>query len=214
MKLLLLGQFESIYLMINNPKKSQELDFAKKFNKNEKKIDVFELKLSENLVQTIGLEQPMAKDLRMLISYFRMINHLERIGDQLCNVYENISMITNYDSYDSIVDMVKEMLYDSEQMVRKSLIAFDDEDKDYALWTIRRDSKIDLKQKTILKKIINYKNQELLDESNLYNIIWFNNIINAIERIADNSTNIAEVAIYFLEGIDLRHKLIDEEFEI
>ncbi|HPS14046.1 MAG TPA: PhoU domain-containing protein, partial [Prolixibacteraceae bacterium] len=56
------------------------------FNTVEEKIDLHEVKLSDRIVNTIVLYQPMASDIRKLIACYRIIINLERIGDYSINI--------------------------------------------------------------------------------------------------------------------------------
>ena len=86
MKSLLYAQFETIENIILSGLESVSKKDLDNFSKNEKKLDQMELKMSDNIILTIGLEQPMAGELRQLISYLRMLDDMERIGDQLNNI--------------------------------------------------------------------------------------------------------------------------------
>ena len=90
MQSILFQQFEILEEVVQNGLDGIEKNQMKTFKQNEEKIDQFELKMSDNIIQTIGLQQPMASELRLLISYFRMISHVERIGDHTTNIAENI----------------------------------------------------------------------------------------------------------------------------
>ncbi|WP_421919231.1 PhoU domain-containing protein [Marinifilum sp.] len=121
MKLLLQEQFEileelvSYGLDIVDPKKNDQ------FKANEDKLDGLELKMSDNIILTMGLQQPMASELRLLVSYFRMIGFIERIGDQLNNV---INFMYNMDPpfiHERHKGSLLNMLSISDKMVRKAL---------------------------------------------------------------------------------------------
>ena len=96
-------------------------------------------------------------------------------------------------------------------MVAKSLLSFTNNDKEYAIWTIKNDSVIDeLNYKLIKKSIL--KDQDEAGKKMMQSFLNIKGIITDIERIADHATNIAEASIYASEGTDIRHTDI-EEFE-
>jgi phosphate transport system protein len=211
MKLILQEQFEILEDVVNlgldiiDPKRIDQ------FKHNEKKLDNFELKMSDNIIQTMGLQQPMASELRLLFSYFRMIGHIERIGDQLNNVLRFIDKMEPPFIPETHRDSLLNMLSISEKMVRKALISFEDGDHEYAVWTIKNDELVDEMQWQLTKRMVKKEAPEGSDPNKIFNLINFSSILGNIERIADNATNIAEASIYYQQGIDLRHKELPED---
>ncbi len=211
MKALVFQQFEILEEVVNNGLDELEESTINTFNKNEQKLDQFELKMSDNIIQTIGLQHPMARELRLLVSYFRMIGHVERIGDQLNNVMRFFHKMDPPNIPENQKDSVLNMLSLSEKMVKKALISFEDGDHEYAIWTIKNDEIVDEMQSTILKRMVRKNAPKNTDPTEIFNLLNFNSILGNIERIADNATNIAEAAIYYQQGIDLRHQELPEE---
>lgn len=212
MKLILQEQFEILENVVLLGLDIIDVKEVEKFKINETILDKFELKLSDNIIQTIGLQHPMASDLRLLISYFRMIGHIERIGDQLNNVLRFINKMEPPFIPENQRESLLDMLSISEKMVRKALISFDDRDHEYAIWTIKNDELVDEMQYNLLKRMVKKHTPKENDKTGIYNLINFASILASIERIADNATNIAEASIYFQQGIDLRHQdLSDKE---
>lgn len=211
MKALLFQQFEILEEVVTNGLDEVEKSAVLTFKKNEDKIDQFELKMSDNIVQTIGLQHPMASELRLLVSYFRMISHVERIGDQLNNVMRFFHKMDPPNIPENQKDSVLNMLSLSEKMVKKALISFEDGDHEYAIWAIKNDEIVDEMQSTILKRMVRKNAPKNTDPTEIFNLLNFNSILGNIERIADNATNIAEASIYYQQGIDLRHQELPEE---
>ena len=211
MKSLLFQQFEILEEVVTNGLDEIEKSAIDTFTKNENKIDQFELKMSDNIIQTIGLQHPMARELRLLVSYFRMIGHVERIGDQLNNVMRFFHKMDPPNIPENQKDSVLNMLSISEKMVKKALISFEDGDHEYAIWTIKNDEIVDEMQSTILKRMVRKNAPKGVDPTEIYNLLNFNSILGNIEPIADNATNIAEASIYYQQGIDLRHQDLPEE---
>lgn len=206
MQSILFQQFEILEEVVQNGLDGIEKNQMKTFKQNEEKIDQFELKMSDNIIQTIGLQQPMASELRLLISYFRMISHVERIGDQLNNIMRFFHKMSPPSIPENQRDSVLNMLSISEKMVKKALISFDDGDREYAIWTIKNDDFVDEMQSKLVKRMVKKYSQESSNQTEIFNLLNFGSILSNIERIADHATNIAEASIYYLQGIDLRHQ--------
>ncbi len=173
---------------------------------NEKKIDEYEVVISDKFINSIVLYQPVASDIRKIVSVYRMTINLERIGDLVMNIIASIGSIRETAEYKAMTDVILNMLISGISMVEKSLLSFTNSDDSYAVWTIKNDEIVDemnrkLLIKTISKAKVSEKTREmLLSYANL------KNIITNIERIADHATNIAEASIYSLQGTDIRHK--------
>ncbi len=203
---LLLSQLDLLEKLIA----SGEIKFPEKKNKelldNEQKLDKMEVKISDKIVNTIVLYQPVASDIRKIIACYRIIISLERVGDMVVNITNFIQKIKTPKVYSNLSDVISNMLIQSSNMVNKALLAFTNDDKEYAIWTIKNDAVVDEINKKMLKKAIKKSSDSNEDKELLMSFINLNGMITNIERIADHATNIAEAAIYSIEGKDIRHK--------
>jgi phosphate transport system protein len=173
---------------------------------NEKKIDEFEVVISDKFINSIVLYQPVASDIRKIVSVYRMTINLERIGDRVINIIASIGSIRDTDEYRAMTDLILNMLISGISMVEKSLLSFTSSDDSYAVWTIKNDEIIDeMNRKLLINTISKAKVSEKTREM-LLSYADLKNIITNIERIADHATNIAEASIYSLQGTDIRHQ--------
>jgi phosphate transport system protein len=180
-------------------------DLKKLLEDNESKLDKLEIKISDKIVNTIVLYQPVASDIRKIIACYRIVISLERVGDQVINVMHTILKIKDTALYSNLNDVVSNMLMQSANMVNKALLAFTTDDKEFAIWTIKNDAVVDEINHKMLKKAIKKSSIAKEDKEVLTNIINLNSMVSNIERIADHATNIAEAAVYSIEGKDIRH---------
>ncbi len=187
---------------------SDELN--KELNSNEEKSDLFEVKLSDRITNAIVLQQPMASDLRKLMASYRIVINLERIGDSVMNMLNSLKRIREPELYHHLNDVISKMLSISIEMVQKSILSFTNNDREYAVWTIKNDDIVDKMNYKLVNKIISKGKKLVETEDVLVSIVHFYSLISNIERIADHATNIAEASIYALEGKDIRHKHEEE----
>jgi phosphate transport system protein len=178
---------------------------------NEDKSDNFEVKLSEKIINIIVLQKPVASDLRKLIACYQIVMNLERIGDSVMNIIKSIHRIKDKETYSHMTDVIYNMLLVSINMVQKSILSFTNNDREYAIWTIRNDDVVDEMNNKLIKKVITKSKLSEEVQQLLFSFININSIISNIERIADHATNVAEASIYALEGKDIRHKHTDDE---
>jgi phosphate transport system protein len=196
-------------IIINGNSSASADDIVTEMASNEKKIDKLEVKISDKIVNTIVLYQPVATDIRKIFACFRIVNSLERIGDMAITIQNYIQSIKPLKIYDELNDAITNMLMNSTNMVTKAVLAFSNDDKEYAIWTIKNDTVVDDMNKKMLKKAVKKSADNDENKQLLMNFINMHGIVTNIERIAGHATNIAEAAIYSIEGKDIRHKPIE-----
>ena len=178
--------------------------------KNEKEIDKQEVKLSDKIVNTIVLQKPVASDLRKIIACYRLIINLERIGDLVINITEFIKKIKTPELYNSFNEVLSNTAILSVNMVRKALLSYTNDDRELAIWTIKNDDIMEEINNKLLKKLVKKADNEESNKHLLISIITIREMMSNIERIGDYATNIAEAAIYSIDGKDVRHHKLEE----
>ncbi len=177
---------------------------------NEKEIDKAEVKLSDKIVNTIVLHQPMASELRRIMACYRILINAERIGDLVVNISHFIQKIKAPELYNQFNEILSNMAILSAKMVRQSLVSFIQNDRELAIWTIKNDDILDEVNSKLLKKLLNKTGSEEKTRHLLTSMVTIKEMMSNIERIADYATNIAEAAIYSIEGRDIRHHKLED----
>jgi phosphate transport system protein len=206
---LILRQLDLIEGVMSQGETEVPSEIAKEIESNEKKINKLDVKIGEKIVNTIVLQKPVASDLRQMMAIYQMVGDLERIGDLVTNIAGSIPRIKDEAVFERLSDVISSMLISSVNMVRKSILSFINNDKEYAIWTIKNDSVIDELNHKLIKKTVKKSKLPKETQDMLLSFINISSIISNIERIADHATNVAEASIYSLEGTDIRHKQID-----
>ncbi len=172
---------------------------------NEEKIDRFEVTISDQIINTIVLYQPVASDIRKIIAIYRITINLERVGDLILNIIDSLESIKDTEEFKALNEVINSMLLTGISMVEKSLLSFVNRDSEFAVWTIKNDEVVDEMNRKLL--INSIKKARVGDKTRemLLSYIDLKNIITNLERIADHATNIAEASIYSLQGTDIRH---------
>ncbi|MGC9150656.1 MAG: phosphate signaling complex protein PhoU [Microbacter sp.] len=208
---LVLYQLDLLEKIINKGDPSIPDSLLDELNANEADIDMLEIQLGEEIIDTIVLQQPMASDLRQVIAINQMVSNLERIGDLVMNIVYFLPRIQNLEIYSKMSEVMSNMLMTSVNMVKRAIQSFTMNDKEDAIWTIKNDAIVDEMNRKLIKKTITRSNIPEETQQLLFAFINLNNIISNIERVGDHATNIAESSIYAIEGKDLRHKKLDNE---
>jgi len=202
---LILHQLSILEKFINSGSLDIPEELSEELVKNEEKADLFEVKLSDKITNAIVLQKPVASDLRKLMACYRIVINLERIGDSVMNILNSLKRITEPKPYIRLNDVISKMLSISKEMVQKSILSFTNNDKEYALWTIKNDDIVDKMNYKLIDKIIAKSKLPVETEELLFSIVHFYSIISNIERIADHATNIAEDVIFLVDARVIKH---------
>ena len=178
----------------------QDIDLAKEVYRNDNIIDRAEIELEEECLKILALYQPVATDLRYVVSCLKINNDLERIGDLAAKMAKRVKIVTK--SEVSVELDIPKMMKITQRMLRKSLDALFSLDAEQAKVVCEMDTEVDdLKSKTMEE----IKNLILNDHQNIEVYLQFMGLARGLERIADYATNISEDVIYMLEGKIVRH---------
>lgn len=203
---LVLNQLDFVEKLISSGELDLEKELFEGLRKEEEHINKLEVKLSENIISAIALYQPVASQVRQLMSCYRITISLERIGDLAMTIVKLLRSIENREVYQSLSDFLAKMMNLSVDMSRRSMLSFINNDMELAKWTIRSENVVDDFNRKMLKKVAERSDMLADDKNILISFINIKEIAAAVERIADHAANIAEASFYSYEGKDIRHK--------
>lgn len=173
---------------------------------NEIIMDRLEIKVREEAVFTIFQFNPIAADLRKIITYQDITTNLERVGDMLLNIIHFLRKTDlNNAHFDSIKKQIHKMVDYTSEMLRNAIFSFSNEDSRTAYNVIKEDDKVDEIFHQISLSLQEAFANKKLSKVEIQNMIHVNAISHNLERIGDSATNIAEATIYLTEGKDIRH---------
>ncbi len=164
-------------------------------------IDATEVEIEEECLKVLALHQPVAVDLRFIISVIKINNELERIGDQVVNIGQRVRVIAKRPKPPFMFDY-SEMGEKVQRMLKMSLDSLVNTDADLAYKVITLDDEVDQIKNEAYDRI-KQAIKELPERVGYYiNLLL---ISRHLERISDHATNIAEEVIYLVEGEIYRH---------
>lgn len=179
-------------------------DMALEVIENEKRVNSYDLKIDRDCENIFALFQPVATDLRLVLATLRIANNLERIGDIADGVAKFV--------LDAEADFDKEILEETKilamfsiakEMLNDTLEAFEHEDTRLARSIFKRDKLLDEIDRNALDKVEEYVLKMPTQTRNLLIVL---SMIRKLERVGDQSKNIAEEIIFFFEAKVLKHK--------
>ena len=176
---------------------------------NETAINTAHREVDELAYDLLAMEQPMAVDLRFILSVIKINGDLERIGDQAMSIVYHCLDLIGEDAVDLPVDIATMGDY-AGMMIRSSIQALIEGDAQVAEAVLDMDDEIDRMNRVAqidLTRVIQDRPSATRDA--LQAIIVCRNL----ERIADHATNIATDVIFWIRGADVRHQLTAAEAE-
>lgn len=188
---------EAIHLSVQSLAK-QDLALAQKIIDGDDAIDDLSLKIEEDCIRLIALQQPIARDLRVITSVLKTVTDLERIADHGTNIAEIVQRIGTAPLIKPLENIPK-MAKQVEAMVRDSLKAFVDRDVDFAKNTCLRDDEVDKVYEDLFNELTGF----ILAGKEAYQVEQAMNLLFAaryLERVGDHATNIGERVIYLVTG--------------
>ncbi len=165
-------------------------------------VNLLEMECDELCVKLIALRQPVGSDVRLLVASLKIITDLERIGDMAVNIAERAEVLARSPKLNPPLDLTG-MASKTQEMLRDSLDSYVHGDAAKAEEILVRDDMIDAAFRDVFATLIAHMKR---DPENVERAVGLLFIAKHLERIADHSTNIAEMVIYLVNGKDVRHR--------
>lgn len=182
----------------------QRVDLAEQVIADDEHVDAEEVAIEEECLKMLALHQPVATDLRRIATIIKINNDLERIADLAVNIAQRAIGVADYPRF-CIPDGVDEMVWKVTEMLRSALDAFIKMDTVLAKDVILRDDEVDRFNADLIASL-RYMMQN--DVQMIAPALHCFSAIRHLERIADLATNLAEDAIYLVDGEIVRHRRI------
>jgi phosphate transport system protein len=167
----------------------------------EEEVNALQVEIDDEAIRLTALHQPVAKDIRLLFTASKIVTDLERIADQAKNIVQNAQYALTQPPLKPLVDLPI-MAEIAQKMVRDALSAVINRDVALAERIMNDERKVDAFRDQIFRTLLTYM---MADPGTIQRALSLILISRNIERIGDHATNIAEDAIYIVQGRDVRH---------
>src|SRR6266404_1731506 len=168
-------------------------------------VNALHIEIDNRCFTLLALHQPMAADLRTIVSAVKINTDLERVGDLAVNIAEAARRYAQHAAVKRLID-IPQMASIAQSMLRDSLDAFVRLDTDLAQQVLNEDDKLDALKTQIFRELLTYM---LQDPSTIEPALDLILISRHLERIGDHATNIAEDVIFIVSARDVRHHVAD-----
>jgi phosphate transport system protein len=164
-------------------------------------INSLEIRIDDQIIDLLALNQPVATDLRLILAAQKINNDLERIGDHAVNLAES-SLVLKTEGLDAPFRMIATMSETVRRMVRQALDGFIHSDPSLGRAVLNQDDMIDdLNRKVFADVMAAMKSNPSVIDAGVELI----RISRNIERVADLATNIAEEVIFVAQAKIVKH---------
>ena len=169
--------------------------------RSEVAINRMERDIDQAALDLLAMEQPMASDLRFILSVIRINADLERVGDAAKSISDRVRQMDQLPLAELPVDIPR-MASLAEEMVRKSLQSFIEANAELARTVLTMDDAVDAMNRSAYKNLTRVMEEQSHLAPQALSALM---ISRSLERVADHATNIAEDVIFWVQGADVRH---------
>ena len=164
-------------------------------------INQLHIEIDDRCFKMLALHQPMAVDLRAIVSAVKINTDLERVGDLAVNIAEAVRRYLQHPPVKELIDIPR-MASIAQDMLRDALDAYVRRDTHLAQNVLDRDDELDALKTLVFRELMTHMlNDPATIEPSLDLIL----ISRHLERIGDHATNVAEDVIFMVSAKDVRH---------
>ena len=188
--------------------KHPDIDLITSVATDERAINQMQVSIDQQCSQIIAKRQPAAIDLRMVLTVVKVVNELERIGDEIKKIAYKAQQMQRPERLSNVrfheITRAAEL---AESNLQLALDAFARLDVNAAAQVVSNDEAIDSVFLSILRQLISYMMEDPRTITPALEIVF---IAKSIERIGDHAKNVAENVVHVVKGKDVRHATAEQ----
>jgi phosphate transport system protein len=176
---------------------TRDVELARAVREGDKAIDALDESVNDEAARIIAQRQPIARDLRTVLTVFRVSNNLERIGDYAKNIAKRTETIIDQPPVTGAASSLRRMGRQVELMLKDALDAYIQRNAGLAADVRARDVEVDQMYSTLFREYLTFMME---DPRNITTCMHLHFMAKNIERMGDHVTSIAEQVIYLVTG--------------
>jgi phosphate transport system protein len=176
--------------------KNRDVELAQKVIDMDNEIDAIDHTIEEDCMRLLALQQPMARDLRLIISALKMSIDLERMGDLALEIAVITKISANVPPVKPLIDIPR-MSEICQQMLANTMSAFENKDVELAKAVAKRDDEVDLLFDQVRRELISYMIEDPKKITGAQHLTF---VARYLERIGDHITNLCENVVFMVTG--------------
>lgn len=176
--------------------KTGDMDLVKEVKASDQLVNALQMKIEDQAAMLIATQQPVARDLRQLVTIFKVTDNLERIGDHAVHLAKTAKRLSD-DPYPRPLERLERMAAIDVAMVHDAVAAFLNQDEALARATAAKDDGVDTEHKAFVEEVLAFlaKNP---DKAQLATKLIATS--NYLERLGDHVTNLCEAVVFMMTG--------------
>ena len=180
----------------------RDSEVANQVLENDRVIDRLELEIDRLSVEVLTLRRPVAKELRLVISIFKITPILERIADHATSI-ARAALELNDEPELKIYGDLSEMSEQTLEMLQSALDAFTSNDSEKARKLIEQDEEIDKIYDRLVADLMETMSQDATKSTRLARLLF---VAKNLERIGDYVKDVCELTVYMKEAVFIKHQ--------
>jgi len=197
------GRCETMMDLAIRALEERSVDLADEVQNLDRQMNRDELTVDDMVVRLLALRQPMGRDLRFAMLAVKVVTDLERIGDEAVNLAERVGEMIGDGDFPPPSQSLPGIARSAAAMLHDALDAFVEENAEKATAVLALDDEVDDAYGEILRNTTTFME---LDPRNVKTGMKICSCAKYIERMADHATNIAEMVVFLVRGVDVRHQ--------
>ena len=183
---------------------AHDLAKAERVLAGDRDVDALEIQVEALAVELLALQQPMARDLRFIISAIKVSSDLERVGDHAVNIAQSAIRLSRLAAPPGPAPALEDMARRARKMLSDALDAFVRADGVLGREVCRADDQVDALHDSVFRILLTHM---MADPRTINASLEYLLVSRNLERVADLATNIGEDAVYLAEGKSIKHNL-------
>lgn len=184
---------------------SREVSVVERVLAGDTPINQLHIEIDNRCFMLLALHQPMAVDLRAIVSAVKINTDLERVGDLAINIAEAVTRYLKHPPVKELIDIPR-MARIAQTMLRDALDAYVRRDVAMAQAVLDQDDELDGLKTQVFRELLTYMLQDPATIEPSLDLIL---VSRHLERIGDHATNVAEDVIFMVTARDVRHHAAD-----
>ena len=174
----------------------------------DRELDLLELEVEQLAVSLLALQQPMARDLRFIISAIKITSDLERVGDHAVNIAQSALRLIALNATITPDPEIEDMARRARKMLADALDAFVRADGALGREVCKADDQVDALHDSVFRILLTHM---MADARTINPSLELLLVSRNLERVADLATNIGEDAVFLAEGKQIKHRFEDRQ---
>jgi phosphate transport system protein len=186
--------------------REENAEAAREVIERDQLVNDLDVEVNDEIVHIIAKRQPVAKDLREILTVGKIVTDLERVGDEARKIAMLCVHFYDHNTTSPSDVIIRDIVKLSEfvdQMLEKSIRSYDDLNLDLALEVIRNDVDLDTEFKCCLRRLSTF----IMEDSRVVGHVVETVLgLRALERIGGHAKNIGGYVVFLVRGTDVRHE--------